>query len=70
MAEQGAKNVAGFFENVKRMADELGLEGEERDNFIDRAMEKKGGHKKLTTWVPDDGKSGGDSGRKDQGWFA
>lgn len=57
-----------FFEKISAMADELGLEGDDKDNFVNQAMERKGGHRKVVTWVPDDGKGGSD-GKKQQGWF-
>ena len=57
-----------FYEKVKAMAEEMGLEGEEKDNYINQSMEKKGGHKKMTSWIPDDGKSEG--GKKSgSSWF-
>ncbi len=31
-----------FYEKVKAMAEEMGLEGEEKDNYINQSMEKKG----------------------------
>ena len=70
MAEQGGKTAASFYDNVKRMAEELGLEGDERESFINQAMEKKGGHKKVTTWIPDDGKGGDGNTKSDGGWFS
>jgi hypothetical protein len=57
-----------FYEKVKGMAQEMGLEGDDLDNFINQAMEKKGGHRKVTTWVPDDGKGDKDKG-KGTSWF-
>jgi len=57
-----------FYEQVKGMAAEMGLDGEEADNFINQAMEKKGGHRKMTTWIPDDGK-GDDDKKKGASWF-
>lgn len=57
-----------FYDKVKAMADELGLEGDERDAYINQSMEKKGGHRKVTSWVPDDGKSDGKD-KKGASWF-
>lgn len=59
---------SSFYESVKGMAKELGLDGEDADNFINQAMEKKGGHRKMTTWIPDDGK-GGDDKKPGTSWF-
>ena len=69
MADTGSKPGGSFYDSVRNMAKELGLEGEEAENFINQAMEKKGGHRKVTTWVPDDGKGDGSGGQKDKGWF-
>lgn len=66
MADENKKS--SFYDNVKAMAKELGLDGEDADNFINQAMEKKGGHKKMTTWVPDDGK-GDKGGKQGSSWF-
>lgn len=68
MANETNKPPAGFYDQVKAMAKELGLEGDEADNFINQAMERKGGHRKVTTWVPDDGK-GSEGGDKKNSWF-
>ncbi len=66
MAEESKKST--FYEQVKAMAAEMGLEGEEADNFINQSMEKKGGHRKMTTWILDDGKGEGDK-KKGTSWF-
>jgi hypothetical protein len=67
MADAG-KESGSFYDKVKGMAKEMGLDGEEADNFINQAMEKKGGHKKMTTWVPDDGKGDGEK-KPGSNWF-
>jgi len=63
-----ATETPSFYDKIVHMAEEMGLKDDERDNFINQAMEKKGGHRKVTTWVPDDGK-GGDDGKKPPSWF-
>lgn len=69
MPDDGKKQTgSSFYEQVRNMARELGLEGDEMDNFINQAMERKGGHRKVTTWIPDDGK-GDDGGKKSSSWF-
>jgi len=63
-----AENTMSFYDKIKHLAEEMGLEGEEADNFINQSMEKKGGHKKVVTWIPDDGK--GEGGQpKAKTWF-
>lgn len=52
--------IDDFHEMTSRMADELELEGEDRDGFIDSAMERKG-YRRVTSWAvpePDDGDGG------------
>jgi hypothetical protein len=58
-----------FYDKVKAMAEEMGLTGEEKDNYINASMEKKGGHKKITSWIPDDGKGDGDGKKSGTSWF-
>jgi hypothetical protein len=64
-----AETVVNFYDKIKSMAEEMGLEGDEKDNFINQAMEKKGGHKKVTTWIPDDGTDGQGVKKSGTSWF-
>lgn len=57
-----------FYDKVKAMAKELGLEGDEADTYINMSMEKKGGHRKVTSWIADDGKGDGDK-KSGTNWF-
>jgi len=67
VAESGTPSL---FDRISAMADELKLEGDDKDNFVNQAMERAGGHKKVVTWVPDAGDGKGDKdGKKQQGWF-
>ena len=56
-----------LFERVAGIADELKLEGEEREKYIAQHM-TKAGWKPNTTWSPPDGKDS--DGKKSSGWFA
>jgi len=51
--------IDDFHASVHAMADSLELDGEDRDNFVNSAMERKG-YRPVTTWElpedPDDGK--------------
>lgn len=65
-----AEGTPSLFDRISAMADELKLEGDDKDNFVNQAMERAGGHKKVVTWVPDSGDKGGEGGdKKKQGWF-
>jgi hypothetical protein len=52
-----------FHEGVNKWADHIGLEGEERDEYVAFHMEKAG-YQKATTWTPPEpekGEGGGSS---------
>jgi hypothetical protein len=61
-----ADDKPNLFDRVKGMAEELGLEAEEKEQYISQHM-KKAGWVPNTSWSPPDGKSG--DGKKPSGWF-
>lgn len=66
-----AAEEPNFMEAVNKMADAMGLTGEDRDQYIEQHATKRGGFKKVVTWVPDTegGKKGGEGGEKSRGWW-
>jgi hypothetical protein len=71
---QEGNNVAAeesdFMEAVSKMADSMGLTGDARDEYLEQHATKRGGYKKVVTWVKDDkaGNEGGE-GEKKKGWY-
>lgn len=65
-----AAEESDFMEAVSKMADAMGLKGEDRDQYIEQHATKRGGYKKVVTWVKDDS-PGGDKGdeKKQRGWW-
>jgi hypothetical protein len=56
--------IDAFHEAIEGMADELGLDGDERDQYVGFHMEKKG-YTRTTAWNPPEqqgGKQGGQGG--------
>ncbi len=54
--------IDAFHEAAHNMADELELDGEDRDEFIDGVMERKG-YRRVTSWaLPEDDE--GQGGKK------
>jgi len=62
-----AEEKSTLLDRVKAMANELGLEGEEAEKYIDQHM-IKAGWKRTPHYDPPDGKD--ESGKKSSGWFA
>jgi hypothetical protein len=54
-----------LLDRVKAMAEELSLEGEEAEKYVDQHM-AKAGWKRVTNWLPPDGQT---DGKKEGGWF-
>lgn len=63
-----ADNGDDFLTRINALADELKLDGAKREEFLEQHITKKGGYKKVTSWVPDEGGSsrGGSDGG---GWW-
>jgi hypothetical protein len=56
-----------LLDRVRAMAKELGLEGEEAEQYVGQHM-KRAGWTPKTDWLPPDGK-GSESGNSGGGWF-
>jgi hypothetical protein len=54
-----------LLDRVKAMAEELGLEGEEAEKYVDQHM-AKAGWKTVKNYLPPDGQP---EGKKEGGWF-
>lgn len=57
---------ASLFDRVMSMADELKLEGEDKEKYVDQHMQKAG-WKRTFSYEPPDGNTG--DGKKSDGWF-
>lgn len=55
-----------LLDRVKAMGQELGLEGEEFEKYVDQHMQKAG-WKRTFDYSPPDGKT--DGGNQKEGWF-
>lgn len=53
--------IDDFHKAVLEWAEHLGLEGDEREEYVNFHMDK-GGYKKATTWLPPDPEEGGNGG--------
>lgn len=58
-----------FLTKISALADEYKLEGEKREEFLEMHLSKKGGYKKVTSWVKDEGGSSRTGGSASGGWW-
>jgi hypothetical protein len=65
MADQ---KTPSLLERVQAMAEELKLEGEEKEKYVDQHMVKAGWKRSYSYEPPEGGSGGGGSGKT--GWFA